>query len=213
MTKNKLEIGEISKPRFEFRTFGQDFSESIGLMSELSIPVPEKVRHRQSDEIYIVSHFNDSNNIKIRDSKIDIKTYVQTVKGLEQWNPLMKVEFPISSTKLNTDIFPSLQVELPRLTKDEYTISELLEMIDNCLDLQAVRVQKERFGYMVNETICEVANVSINDTIVVSINSESTEIKNVLKTLDDVKLNHFENINYLKGIKRIIGMINKPIAN
>ncbi len=213
MSKNKLEIGELSKPRFEFRTFGQDFSESIGLMSELSILVPEKVRQRQSDEIYIVSHFNDSNNIKIRDSKIDIKTYVQTVKGLEQWNPLMKVEFPISSTKLNTDIFPSLQVELPRLTKDEYTISELLEMIDNCLDLQAVRVQKERFGYMVNETICEVANVSINDTLVVSINSESTEIKNVLKTLDDVKLNHFENINYLKGIKRIIGMINKPIAN
>ncbi|MEE8479539.1 MAG: hypothetical protein V3S42_05955, partial [Candidatus Neomarinimicrobiota bacterium] len=172
-----------------------------------------KVRYRQSNEIYIVSHFNDINNIKIRDGKIDIKTYVQTVKGLEQWNPLTKVEFPISSTKLNTDMFPSLQVELPRLTKDEYTISEFLEMIDICLDLQAVRVKKERFGYMVNETICEVANVLVNDAKVVTINSESIEIKNVLKTLDDVKLNQFENINYLQGIKRIIGMINKPIAN
>ncbi len=213
MTKNKLEIGEISKPRFEFRTFGQDFSESTTLMSELSISVPEKVRHRQSDEIYIISQFNDINNIKIRDDKIEIKTYIKTIKGLEQWNPLMKVEFPISSAKLNTDIFPTFQVEIPNLTKDEYTISEFLEMIDACLDLQAVRIQKERFGYMVNDTICEVANVLVNDAKVVTINSESTEIKNVLKTLDDVKLNHFENINYIQGIKRVIGMINKPIVN
>jgi hypothetical protein len=213
LSKKKLEIGEISKPRFEFRTFGQDFSESAALMAELSIPVPEKFRHRQSEEIYFVSRFNDINNIKIRDGKIDIKTYVQTVKGLEQWNPLMKVEFPISSAKLKTEIFPTFQVEIPKLKKDKYTISEFLNMVDVSLDLQAVRVYKERFGYMVNDTICEVANVVINDAKVVSINSESTEIKNVLKTLDDVKLNHFENINYLQIIKRVIGMINKPIVN
>jgi len=213
MSKKKLEIGEMSKPRFEFRTFGQDFSESSKLMKELSIPVPEKVRHRQSDEIYIVSRTNNINNTKIRDGKIDIKTYVQTVKGLEQWNPLMKAEFPISSTILKNDIFPAFQVEIPKLTKDEYLMSEFLEMIEENPDLQAVRVHKERFGYIVNDTICEVANVIINCTKVVSINSESTEVEDILKTLDDVKLNNIENINYLQVIKRVIGMINKPLAN
>ncbi len=213
MSKNKLKIGEISKPRFEFRTFGQDFSESSKLMADLSIPVPEKVRHRQSDEIYIVSRTNDINNTKIRDEKIDIKKYVQTVKGLEQWNPLMKAEFPISSTILKNDVFSAFQVEFPKLTNDKYSMSEFLEIIARHPDLQAVRVHKERFGYMVNDTICEVANVLINGVKVVTINSESTQIENIIKTLDDVKLNNIENINYLQVIKRIIGMINKPLAN
>ena len=92
-------------------------------------------------------------------------------------------------------------------------MSEFLEMIDANPDLQAVSVHKERFGYMVNDTICEVANVLINGTKVVTINSESTEIEDILKTLNDVKLNNIENINYLQVIKRVIGMINKPLAN
>jgi len=213
MSKKKLAIGEISKPRFEFRTFGQNFSESSKLMAELSIPVPEKVRHRRSDEIYIVSRTNDINNTKIREGKMDIKTYVQTVDGLEQWNPLMKAEFPISSTILKNDVFTAFKTEMPELLKDEYTMDEFLNMIGNNSDLQAVRVHKERFGYMVNDTICEVANVLINGAKVVTINSESTEVGDIIKTLNDVKLNNIENINYLQVIKRVIGMINKPLAN
>lgn len=213
MNKKQLEIGELSKPRYEFRTFGRDLTESSKLMAELSIIVPENVRHRMSDEIYIVSRNNHINNIKIRDGRIDIKNYIQTLKGLEQWDSFMKEEFPISVTILKNDVFPAFQVEMSKLEKDEYSISEFLEMIEENPDVRAVRVHKERFGYMVNDTICEVANVLINDAKVVTINSESTEIKNVLKTLNDVKLNHFENINYLQGIKRVIGMTNKPLVN
>lgn len=96
MSKEKMEIGAISKPRFEFRTFGQCFCDEHKRMARLSIPVPEKVWERSSDEIYILSRTNDINNTKIRDGKMDIKTYVQTIDGLEQWNPLMKGEFPIA---------------------------------------------------------------------------------------------------------------------
>ncbi len=213
MSKINIKIGEMSRPRFEFRTFGHNFSESASLMAELSIPVPDHVSNRKSTEIYIVSHKNNINNIKIRGGMMDIKTYVQTVQGLEQWNPLMKVEFPIKSTKLKADIFPAFQVKIQQLIKSEYTISEFLKIINANFDLQVVRVDKERFGYIVNDTICEVANVQINGSKVVSISSESTEIKNILKTLEDIKLNQFENINYLQAIKRTIGMINKPLAN
>ena len=213
MNKNKLKIGEISKPRFEFRTFGQDFLESSQLMSELSIPVPEKVQHRTSEETYIVSRTNNINNTKIRNGKMDIKTYVQTVSGLEQWNPLMKVEFPINVDILKKDIYPAFKVEMPNFEKDEYTLTEFMNMVGSNPDLQAVRVHKERFGYMVNDTICEVANVLINGAKVVSINSESTEVDDILKTMEDVKLTNIENINYLQVIKRVIGMINKPLVN
>jgi len=213
MAKPEMKIGEISKPRFEFRTFGQNFDEASKLMARLSLPVPKKVWERESDEIYIMSKTNDNNNTKIRDGKMDIKTYVQTVDGLEQWNPLMKGEFPIAKEVLLNDVFPAFQVEMPELKQDTYTREEFLAMIDAHSDLQGVRVHKQRFGYMVNDTICEVGNVLINGAKVVTINSESTEVEDILKTMEDVKLTGVENINYLQTIKRIIGWINKPLAN
>jgi hypothetical protein len=213
MAKPAMKIGEISKPRFEFRTFGQHFEASAKRMARLSVPIPEKVWERESEEIYILSKTNDINNTKIRDGKMDIKTYVQTIDGLEQWNPLMKGEFPIDKEVLEKEVFPAFKVKMPLLTKDSYTFNEFMAMIDKHPDLQGVRVHKQRFGYMVNNTLCEVGNVLINGAKVVTINSESTEVEDIKKTIADVGLEGVENINYLQAIKRVIGWINKPLAN
>lgn len=209
-----MEIGAISKPRFEFRSFGRCFCAAEKRMARLSVPVPEKVWERRSTEIYIVSRTNDVNNTKIRDGKMDIKTYIQTIDGLEQWNPLMKGEFPISATILNEEVFPAFKVtNLPVLDKEAYSLDEFLDMVDKHPDLQAVTVEKIRYGYMLNDTICETGEVYINGAMVKTINSESTEIEDILKTVKDVGLEGVENINYLQAIKRVIGMINKPLAN
>ena len=209
-----MKIGEISKPRFEFRSFGRCFGDAAKRMARLSVPVPEKVWERHSTETYIVSRTNDVNNTKIRDGKMDIKTFVQSVDGLEQWNPLMKGEFPIAKEVLENDVFPAFKVEgMPKLDKPTYTLEEFLAMINEHPDLQAVKVEKVRFGYMVNDTICETGDVYINGALVKTINSESTEIEDIKKTIADVGLEGVENINYLQAIKRVIGMINKPLAN
>jgi len=209
----EMKIGEQSKPRFEFRSFGSNFDEPAFRMARLSVPVPEKVWERSSDEVYILSRTNDINNTKIRDGKMDIKTYVQTVDGLEQWNPLMKGEFPIAREVLENDVYPAFQLEMPALTQDVYSMDEFLAVIDAHSDLQAVRVSKHRFGYMVNDTICEYAEVLINGAKVVSINSESTEVEDIRKTMLDMGVENMENINYLQAIKRVIGMIDLPLAN
>ena len=44
---------------------------------------------------------------------------------------------------------------LPKLTQERYTLEEFLEMVEQHPDLQAVTVEKVRYGYMVNDTICE----------------------------------------------------------
>jgi hypothetical protein len=210
---SELEIGKQSKPRFEFRSFGQDFEDVHFLLARLSMPVPEKVWERQSEEIYILSRTNDINNTKIRNGKMDIKTFVQEKDGLEQWNPLMKGEFPISKEILINEVFPAFMVEIPELNKEFYTYEEFMEIVKSNNNLAAIRVSKLRFGYMVNNTICEFAEVLINGARVYSINSESTETEDILKTMQETGMDKFENINYLQAIKRVIGWINKPLAN
>jgi len=210
---SELKIGEVSKPRFEFRSFGQNFDSQWKRMSRLSVPVPEKVWERESDEVYIISRTNDINNTKIRDGKMDIKTYVKTVDGLEQWNPLMKGEFPIAKEVLENEVFPAFQVDMPALDKATYTYDEFMAMIKANPNLAAVKVHKQRFGFMVNDTICEVGYVLINGARVVTINSESTELDDIKKTITDCGLEGVENINYLQAIKRVIGMIDKSLAN
>ena len=213
MAQEELKIGEISKPRFEFRSFGQNFDNAAKRMARFSVPIPEKVWERYSDEIYILSRTNDINNTKVRDGLMDIKTFVQNVDGLEQWNPLMKAEFPISKKILEEEVFPAFMVEMPKLTKETYLFIEFLDMIEKHPDLQAVKVHKQRFGYMVNNTICEYGECLFNGARVVTINSESTEVEDIKKTIRDIGLAGVENINYLQAIKRVIGMINKPLAN
>ena len=66
---------------------------------------------------------------------------------------------------------------------------------------------------MVNDTICEMGKILINGAKVITINSESTELDDIKKTVIDVGLDDVENINYLQAIKRVIGWIDKPLAN
>ena len=204
---------ETQEPRFEFRSFGKDFSLQAKKMKQLSGPVPKNVRARKSKEIYIISITNDIANTKIRDDKIDIKRLIQTKDSLEQWEPVTKTGFPVLKEYLLDQFFPSLNAISPILYNNIYSVSDFIKIIDDHEDLCAIRVSKERFGYMVNQTICEVANVIINDTRIVTISSESIDSAAVKKTLIDTGLESIENINYLQAIKRVTGIINRPLAN
>jgi len=204
---------ETQEPRFEFRSFGKDFSLQANNMKQLSGPVPKNVRARQSKEIYIVSITNDIANTKIRDDKIDIKRLIQTKDNLEQWAPVRKTKFPVLKDYLTNQFFPSLNTVSPVLDDNIYGLNAFIKIIDKHSDLCAIHVSKERFGYMVNKTICEVANVTINNTQLVTISSESIDTEDVKKTLKDTGLYNIENINYLQAIKRVTGIINKPLAN
>ena len=204
---------ETQEPRFEFRSFGKDFSLQAKKMKQLSGPVPKNVRARKSKEIYIISITNDIANTKIRDDKIDTKRLIQTKDSLEQWEPVTKTGFPVLKEYLLDQFFPSLSALSPILYNNFYSVSAFIKIIDNHKDLCAIHVSKERFGYMVNKTICEVANVTINNTRIVTISSESIDTGAVKKTLIDTGLESVENINYLQAIKRVTGIINRPLAN
>lgn len=107
------------KPRFEFRTFAQNF----GLVEKKMRKLSPLDKIRESSEIYIMSAGNSENNTKIRDDLMDIKVFVKSEKGLEQWNPRMKGSFPMKAAEIAEKVFPAFGVELPKFARDEYTLS------------------------------------------------------------------------------------------
>ncbi len=213
MMNEKTILGESSSPRFEFRSFGQNFENAHFRMSRLSSPVPENVWKRNSEEIYIISHVTNITNTKIREGKLDIKTLVQTINGLEQWKPLLKEPFPVSANLLVKEVFPSLGVDLSEMIKESYSLEDFLKITNDNPKLLRARVKKERYGYMVNDTICEFGYVWINGAKVCTISSESTDPEAIQKTMEDIGLKGVENINYLEAIKRVTGLLYKPLAN
>ncbi|MFP4470815.1 MAG: hypothetical protein ACLFPE_09030 [Bacteroidales bacterium] len=201
------------KPRYEFRTFGQNFGAVIQKMKSLTEPVPEKFRSRRSQEVYIISSITSDYNVKIRDQKLDIKKLIGQRDGFEQWKPLAKAEFPLSQDFLAGELFPALQVEIPDLIELSYSLNSLLKMVQMHPELLKVRVKKHRFGFMVNGTICEYADVLVNGALVGTVSTESEDINKLKETVRDLEMITFENINYLRAIKRICGMDDHALAN
>jgi len=191
------------KPRFEFRTFAQDFGLVVEKMRKLS-PV-EKIR--ESSEVYIMSTGNNENNTKIRDNLMDIKVLVKEEKGLEQWNPRMKGEFPMKTSIIQNEVLPAFGVNVPDFKRTVYTLDQYLEeIIRPHPQLVAVNVFKRRFAFTINNCIAEHANVLVNGAAIQTVNIESVEIDAILEAKKMLGLLEYENVNYLLAIKRIIGM-------
>ena len=196
------------KPRFEFRTFAQD----LGLVERKMRALSPVESIRESSEIYIMSKANNENNTKIRDSKMDIKVFIKEEKGLEQWNPRMKGEFPMNAQQLETDVFPAFGVEIPALTKKVYELEEYLdEIIRPNPQLLAVHVFKRRFAFTINGCIAEIGDVFINGAKIRTANLESVDVEAILEAKKMVGLEEYDNINYLMAIKRVTGLESGPI--
>ena len=195
------------KPRYEFRAFAQDFGMAETRMRRLA----KCEQIRESSEIYIVSAANSENNTKIRDGKMDIKVFVEKREGLEQWNPRMKGEFPMMTEVLRKEVFPAFGVAEPDFRREAYGLQECLdEIIFPHPHLTAVDVFKLRFAFTVNGCIAEIAQLLINGAAIRTVAVEHTEIAAILKAKEMLGLQEYENVNYLRAIKRIIGLERLP---
>ena len=195
-------------PRYEFRTFAQNF----GMVENKMRKYSKCEQIRESSEIYIVSAANNENNTKIRDRKMDIKVLVETKQGLERWNPRMKGEFPMKAEMIKNDVFPAFGGKEPKFERDEYSLDQYLtEIIMPHPQLTAVHVFKRRFAFTINGCITEIAHLLINGAAIQTVAVELEDVAAILKAIDMLGLAEYENINYLLAIKRIIGLEHLPV--
>jgi hypothetical protein len=190
-------------PRFVFRAFAQNF----GIVEEKMRQLTAVEQIRESLEIYIISAGNNENNTKIRDNLMDIKVFVQEQKGLEQWNPRMKGQFPMTAATIRDEVFPAFGVAVPAFKREVYTLEQYInEIIKPHPDLAAVHIFKLRMGFTINGCIAELADVYVNGAKTMTANLESVDVDAILAAKKRVGLDGYENVNYLLAIKRVLGM-------
>ncbi|HOA15379.1 MAG TPA: hypothetical protein PLT03_03355 [Bacillota bacterium] len=188
-------------PRWEWRTFGPDFPEDEKRIKKYGEPAP-----RKSEEVYILSR-NSDENTKIRDGLMDIKS-LQLVNSdkLEQWKPIMKEAFPLDVEKL-TKLFAIFKVTPPRFDRTEYTYEQFLdELIRPSKDLKLVEVKKERYGYTINDATVEFALTWFNGVPLKTFCVEHADPDLVVRTVKELGLFGYPNINYIKAMKKTVGL-------
>ncbi|MBP7462656.1 MAG: hypothetical protein KBA26_15335 [Candidatus Delongbacteria bacterium] len=188
-------------PRWEWRTFTQDLGSA-----EAAIRRHPEEKTRQSSEIYILSEVS-SDNTKIRDNLMDIKTLQQVNPDrLEQWMPIMKGTFPLPVAEIEK-VFRCFRVSMPTVQRTEYTLDQYLnELIRPSELLKAVNVDKKRTGFTINNCIVEIAEVTVDGKTIKTAAVEMEDPGKVIMTVRELGLDRFPNINYLRGLKNQIGM-------
>ncbi len=140
-----------------------------------------------SQETYLVSATTDKCNVKIRAGLMDIKLLVAEDRGLEQWSPILKAPFPLESSVVATQVFPSLELPPPVLAKSEYTLDEFLgDVMRADSRITIVDVSKTRYQFSIGVCAAEYAQITLNgvprDTVAV----ESVDPDAVLKLVGDL---------------------------
>ena len=193
---------EEIKPRYEFRVW----ADQLGLVRErLERLAQPKVT--ESEETYIISAATDKCNAKIRAALMDLKVLVAVNRGLEQWKPVMKGEFPLPNSVISGQVFPSLEVAPPVLPKSSYELREFLdEVVRPHPRLKIAEVRKKRYQFKIGDCAAEYAQVIINgqprDTAAV----ESVDADAVLELVRDLSINE-ANSSYIQEIKRVLGFV------
>lgn len=188
-------------PRWEWRTFNENLStyeETLKKYGEASII--------KSEEFYILSNASNE-NIKIREDVVDIKSFKNINDDkLEQWDPIMKEGFPIASDKL-VQLFQVFNVPAPEFKRGEYTYQQFLdELVNINPQLATVRVEKVRYIYKINDCAVEFAQTKFNGVASQTACVEHIDPALVMKTVRELGLVGFENINYINAMKKSVGM-------
>jgi len=188
-------------PRWEWRTFTNDLGKA-----EENIRKHPEGKTRESDEVYILSEVS-MDNTKVRDDLMDIKTLQQVNEDrLEQWLPIMKGTFPLPVSEIEK-VFKCFKVALPKFERTEYTFQQYIdEVIKPSKLLKAVNVHKKRTGFTINNTIVEIAKVTVDGKVIKTAAVEMEDPALVIKTVRELELDKFPNINYLRGLKNLVGM-------
>jgi exopolyphosphatase / guanosine-5'-triphosphate,3'-diphosphate pyrophosphatase len=126
--------------------------------------------------------------------------------GLEQWRPVLKAAFPLSSEQAGS-VLATLNAADAPLGRTAYTLDELLdEVVGPIPDLEAVHVHKTRRHVTVGGCMAELTSVSAEGRSVQTIAVESEDPSGVTAAVRELGLDLRPNVSFPRGLKALLGL-------
>jgi exopolyphosphatase/guanosine-5'-triphosphate,3'-diphosphate pyrophosphatase len=181
-------------PRWEWRVFGTGFGAAEDALAA-STPGPVE----ETDELYLLSAAGG--NVKVRYDLMDIKLLREVdADGLERWEPVLKAEFPLPAVEV-VRVFDALGVPVPPMTRDAYTLDQLLaELVEPTHAVWVVRVHKRRRRYAFANCMAEVAELEVDGRVARTIAVESEDPSAVRAAVRSLGLDSQVNTGYPRGL-------------
>lgn len=193
--------------RFEYRVFARD----LGIVEQRMRAVGGTPTVNDSTEFYLVSAPDITQNVKIRDGQLDIKVLVRTDRGLEQWEPRLKMVFPIGDTALNQVMAVSLGVNEALPAGSGASIERLVSTLRRGRHGVAVaELFKRRSHFQVDDCIAEIVEVTVNGAPIRTACVESTEAEQVRGIAQQLGLDALPNTSYLAAVRHLTGIAASP---
>ncbi len=189
-------------PRYEFRAFARCFERSVNRLRQLSrCDTIEEIA-----DIYLVSAGAYRYNVKIRENQLSIKKLLEERNGLELWRPCLRRNFPAVAADIGEYVFRSLALEIPELEQKKMPREDfIMEVMVPHPQITIGEVFKRRFRFHLGNCRVETVELVVNGAAIQSMAVEGENHDDVQAARDTLGLQVYENMSYLKGMKRIMG--------
>jgi exopolyphosphatase/guanosine-5'-triphosphate,3'-diphosphate pyrophosphatase len=203
MTSESNPVGERAEkivPRWEWRTFGDEFEEAGKRLASFEPHLNE------SDEIYLLSVNGDA-SIKLRDGLVDVKRLEDVNDdGLERWIPVMKAPFPLSARDAQTVLKRAGESDV-KLERGTYTAEQFgRDIVQPNPALRTAAVRKVRHRYVIDTCMVENSVFEVESQTIHTIAIESPDPALVCATIDRLGLTGRRNVNVARGLKTLLGL-------
>lgn len=189
--------------RYEFRIWAETLASLRKGLERLA-----QAKQTFSQETYLISSRTDWCNAKIRSDLMDIKVLLAEDRGLEQWKPVLKSGFPLQRSVIATQVFTSLELPPPVLSRAEYAREEFLgEVIAAEPQIAIVHVSKNRYQFNLETCQAEFAAVTLNNLARDTVAVESADPDAVLQLIGELGIAGEANTSYIREIKQVLNLV------
>jgi hypothetical protein len=184
--------------RFEFRVFGQDLTALREALGALGLGT----RHRPSRETYIVTRLNVESNVKIRAGRLEVKGLKGRLRLLEQWQPILKSEFPVAADDIENIVAPALGIDVDLKGKPPLSEAALMALVAEQPALAVIIVEKKRTLYDFEDCEAEFTELSLGGERIETAAVEAVEPQAAETLVQRTGLNALENESYSLFLQR-----------
>lgn len=188
--------------RYEFRVFAAD----LGVIEARIRARATLSRYRESLDTYLLLPGRPDQNLKIRDGVLELKRLLQRDRGLEQWHPEFRQEFPVPAARLLERLEGRLVLHEPPAEVGDWDAESFVHWVaDPCIGVGVASLFKQRFGFELDGCLVEIDRLLVNGARLMSAAVESAEPEAVLALRDRLGLQERENVGYVPALERVLG--------